>query len=224
MSSPRWLRLLTDNLGVNKAPAYTLATVEQNNPQPIPRSRTLIHRQVLTITPPKSLLITTTDIRTPKASQLIINSTSEATFWFPESEIQFRITAQTYLLPNPNHQWISSFPFDLLSGNKVFDWEKFRLDAYDSLSPYLRASFVRPVPGTPMKSYDEANSWPQTLSTRDEAKGEDEKNVAVALENFAIVVLDPTKVDLVELAVHPNRRTEWTLTTGNVWLEQILVP
>lgn len=169
-------------------------------------------------------MITTTDIRSPKASQLISNNTSEATFWFSEPQTQFRITAKTYLLPHPNHPWRKSFPSEILSGNREFDWEEYRLNAYDSLSSYLRASFVRPPPGTQMESYDEANSWPQKLPKRHEAKGEDKKNVDEALRNFAVVVLDPVHVDLVELGIYPNRRTAWSLVADNIWVEQILVP
>lgn len=98
------------------------------------------------------------------------------------------------------------------------------MNTYDSLSSYLRASFVRPPPGTQMESYDEANSWPQKLPKRHEAKGEDKKNVDEALRNFAVVVLDPIHVDLVELGIYPNRRTAWSLIADNVWVEQILVP
>lgn len=184
----------------------------------------MIHRQLLTIAPQKSLLITTTDIRSPKADQLVNNPLSEATFWFADSQEQFRITAKAYLLTDPNHPWRHLFPRDKLSGDEDFDWEEYRLNTYDSLSPYLRASFVRPIPGTPMKSYDEANSWPQTLPTRHEAKKEDKQNVEEALRNFAVLVLDSFHVDLVELGVYPNRRSSWNLEGEKVWNEQILVP
>ncbi|KAF8516295.1 pyridoxamine 5'-phosphate oxidase-domain-containing protein [Hysterangium stoloniferum] len=222
--APRWLDILNETLSSeSKNPTYTLATVLQTPSGPIPRSRSVIHRGIIAPSPSRPLLTTTTDVRSPKAHQLTTNHTVEATFWFPKTNLQFRITASTYLLPGPGHHWHALFPGRELTDGAAFDWDEQRLTAFDGLSKYLRASFVRPVPGSPMKSYDEAKEWPQTAPKRDEATGDEKHVVEEALGNFALVVLDPTEVDLVDLVVLPNRRTVWT-KKGDAWEERIVVP
>ena len=174
----------------------------------------------------RPLFLTTTDIRTPKAHQLHVNINTEATFWFPESDAQFRIVGSTYLLPHPMHPWHAYFPLDVLSGGegKEIDWDLERVKAFDSISGHLRATFVRPVPGSPMESYDEAKNWPVTIPKRGEAEGEEQnRNIEEALSNFALVVLEPAEVDLVELRPIPNRRTTW-MKKGKEWEEHIVVP
>jgi len=75
-----------------------------------------------------------------------------------------------------------------------------------------------------MASYEEAKRWPETAVKRGEAKEEEEKRVVEeALVNFALVVLDPTEVEFLELGPIPNRRTRWT-KKGDQWEEQIVVP
>lgn len=97
------------------------------------------------------------------------------------------------------------------------------MDAFDGISGYLRATFARPTPGTLMDSYEEANKWPETAPTRGEAEGAEQKVVDEALVNFALVVLDPSEVDFLELDPIPNRRTKW-IKKGDGWDEQIVVP
>lgn len=75
-----------------------------------------------------------------------------------------------------------------------------------------------------MISYDEGKTWPETVPKRDEADGEEqERLVKQALDNFVLVVLDPTEIDFLELNPIPNRRTTWT-KNGREWKEQIVVP
>lgn len=73
----------------------------------------------------------------------------------------------------------------------------------------MRASWCRPVPGTPLKGgYDDALEWPESVPALGDAKNEEEKkNVEEALKNFALVVIEPFEVDFVELGTRPEKRT-----------------
>lgn len=69
------------------------------------------------------------------------------------------------------------------------------------MSPDLRASFCRPIPGTPLSAPGrediDPRTFPKALPTDLEAKTDEEKRlVKIALENFALIVLSPTDVDL----------------------------
>jgi len=111
----------------------------------------------------------------------------------------------------------------------TLDWEAKRVEVFESMSGHMRASWARPIPGSPILSvqgYDTAKQWPQALPKLSEVgQGDDEKWKLVqgALTNFALVIIDPLEVDHVELGVVPNRRTryEWV---GDNWVEQIVVP
>ncbi|KAF8524957.1 hypothetical protein JB92DRAFT_3081728 [Gautieria morchelliformis] len=222
--APRWVDILREALSGEKTPTYTLSTVLSTPSGVFPRSRSVVHRAVVTPSPSRPLLLTTTDIRTPKADQLHINANTAAIFWFPKPNSQIRVVGSTYLLPQPSHRWHASFARDMGDEAMDIDWDLERVKVFDSISGYLRATFVRPVPGSPMTSYDDAEKWPVTLPKHGEADGEEQKRlVEEALRNFALVVLDPTEVDFLELGPSPDRRTTWT-KKGREWEEHIVVP
>lgn len=106
------------------------------------------------------------------------------------------------------------------------DWEAKRRETFDELSGHMRASWCRPTPGSPLESYDKAKEWPETvkkLSELDGATEEERKQTEVAFGNFALLLVDPTAVDYVELGVVPNQRTFFK-KEGEKWAEQIVVP
>ena len=113
------------------------------------------------------------------------------------------------------------------SGGK-YDWEQKRRELFDAMSPYMRASWCRPPPGSPISSYDDAKAWPKTVAKLGEAKTDEEKqNQAKALENFALVLIEPVDVDWVQLGVDPDRRTRFQREDkGGIveWTETIAVP
>jgi len=89
----------------------------------------------------------------------------------------------------------------------------------------MRASWVRPPPGSPISSYEEGKAWPKSLPKHGEEDGDEERKlVEIALSNFALVILEPERVDYVELGVQPNQRTVYILSEGGEWREQIVVP
>ncbi|QRV94776.1 pyridoxamine 5'-phosphate oxidase family protein [Ceratobasidium sp. AG-Ba] len=239
--SPRWLSHLTGILAENKkSTIYALATVDTDGSSPIPRVRHVVHRDILTTHPTRPLLISTTDVRTPKVHQLRSHPdsngpTSEAAWWIGAASVQFRIGARTHILPAQSSKLHSGFPFSLLSSagggdsgpespETAADWEKFRIKTFNALPPFLRASFARPIPGTVLANQEDAKAWPTSLPETDKAESEeDKKHIKGALENFALVVLEPLEVEFLELGVEPNRRTRWKLSEQE-WRETLVVP
>ncbi|KAG9089198.1 hypothetical protein FS749_001540 [Ceratobasidium sp. UAMH 11750] len=238
-SPPRWLSQLTGILSkTNEEIALALATVDTDGNAPIPRVRHHLYRGILTMNPIHPLLITTSDVRAPKIHQLCSHPdtkgpTAEVAWWFPPAQAQFRLTARTYILPSPSQKLHSQFPIKLISGsgNKNLspdapetsdDWEKFRINTFNSLPAYLRASFVRPTPGSVLSNPDDALEWPKELpESGKERSDEERKYVKEALKNFAVLVLEPLEVDLVQF--DPDRRTKSRLV-GDKWEEQTVVP
>jgi hypothetical protein len=220
---------------------FQLATIDNVF---IPHVRSLIFRKFLIkqSTPSLPLLLSTTDIRTPKVSQLVANPAAELAWWIVGTQQQYRIIANVYPVPNPKHPLCSHFEQALShaqdgTGLALFrddDWESQRLQTFKSMSSHMKASWCRPIPGSPLKGgQEEAKKWPETLEDPSEHKDLPEEkynellqNWNQALANFALVVIDPVEVDLVELGVVPNRRTRFFKPPGNhgIWHEEELVP
>jgi len=236
---------------------YQLATADSSAPETLaaPHVRSLIHRDFLA---PRAavhpLLLTTTDVRTPKARQIAQNARVELAWWIDATQEQYRVSGKAYVLPAPNVgrsaakgaaegtvgegeavgmevtalKLGSEFPGALLGG-EGYDWEGKRREVFDAMSGHMKASWVRPVPGTPLPGgYAAAKKWTETLPKLSEVTegkgGEDErKGVEEALRNFALVVIEPLEVDYVQLGVVPNQRTNFT-KQGEKWIEAIVVP
>ncbi|CAE6355864.1 unnamed protein product [Rhizoctonia solani] len=239
--SPRWLGHLTTILSEHKkATTYALATVNTEGDFPVPRVRHMLHRSILTSHPARPILVSTTDIRSPKVHQLRSHPstkgpTAEVAWWISEEVVQFRISARIHILPAPSHPFYSDFPFGELSQNSggdsgpdapetAKDWEALRIKTFNNMSSYTRASFARPTPGGPLADPADADKWPQNLPEKGkEGTEEDKKQVKQALENFSLLLLEPLNVDFVELGVVPNRRTRWNFD-GQKWDEVAVVP
>ncbi|KAL5494788.1 hypothetical protein ACEPAI_250 [Sanghuangporus weigelae] len=246
---PRWQRVIDEALQEDQnANVYQFATLESNSALggTSPRVRTVVHRAFLTPrSPAHPILLTTTDVRTSKATQLAENPRVELAWWLPKAQAQIRILGNAYIHPSPNFQLNgadsiseeqkrtienavaklrSAFPAKEL-GWEDFDWEKERIERFDAVSGHMRASWVRPVPGSRLSDPSDARKWPETLPKRDEA-GDKKELVAVALKNYALVVIDPFEVDYVELGVMPNRRTRFFKESAGEggWKEEALVP
>ena len=172
----------------------------------------------------------------------MVNPTAELAWWIEGTQQQYRITADVYLVPNPEHPLCSQFEHALShsqdgTGLALFrddDWESQRLQMFKSRSAHMKASWCRPVPGSPLKGgQEEAKNWPEIVEDPSEHEGlpnekynELLRNWQQALANFALVVIDPIEVDLVEMGVVPNRRTRFFKAPENheLWREEELVP
>lgn len=91
------------------------------------------------------------------------------------TKTQFRITANAFILPPPNHPLHSKFPAERLAPCADFSWEAERLRIWRKMSADLRASFLRPVPGTKLKV--DPHQWPETLPNDLDAKTDEEKRL-----------------------------------------------
>ena len=249
---------------------YQLATIEGDFDRgTVPKVRSVVHRGFIT---PSSktgpLLLTSTDIRTPKVSQLVHDSSGgiERAWWFPTTQEQLRISGAMNILPSPKFklsessaamdgaepledeqkeeiEFAAKEAFDEFEGwadgldldddeedeERNLDWEEERRKMFESMSEHMRASWVRPVPGTRLVSKG-AEAWPEKLPKLSEAEaGGDEHTktlVRKAFKNFALVAIEPDRIDYVELGVVPNRRTifEQDEDEDKSWIEHAVVP
>ena len=229
---------------------YQLATISPTNP-PTPNVRTIAHRGFLSFNAARPLLITSTDIRTPKASQIATNPNIELTWWFSGPVEQYRIRGKAWILPSQEATksdqgnlgirdgqdeeketvgttakvLLDTFPGTRLRGDEVnYDWEQKRKEVFNSMSGHMRAAWARPIPGSDLPS--DNNNWPETLPglDDDETQANKQTEVAYAFKNFALVVIEPEEVDYVELGVMPNRRTVFRYTEKEEWVETAVVP
>jgi len=183
------------------------------------------------------LLISTTDVRTPKVTQIISHPDIELVWWIASTQQQYRIAGKAHIIPSPNHPLYRAFT-DTLQSEKLghgsglavinsekFDWEVKRLEIWSKLSSHMKASWARPAPGSPMESPDDAKKWPPTVEEPKEGdSGETRKNWEYALGNFALVVIDPYEVDFVNMGVVPNTRTKYTRKSEGKWASVAVVP
>ena len=170
------------------------------------------------------------------------NPTAELAWWIEAKRQQYRITADIYLVPNLEHPLHSNFENALSrsqygTGLALFkdeDWESQRLQMFKGMSPHMKASWCRPVPGSPLKGgQDEAKNWPEVVEDPNEHEDlprekyeELLRNWKMALSNFALIIIDPIEVDFLDMDVVPNRRTRFfkTSETYGLWHEEELVP
>lgn len=230
-SAPRWKTTLAKAIEQDgKAAVFQLASIDSATNTP--RVRSHIHRQFLAAkaAPSLPLLVTSTDIRTPKNTQILASPTIEAIFWVEANQEQYRIIGNASVIPTPSHSYHARFdplrgPVLTAFNNEGIVWESKRREVFDSMSGHMKASWCRPSPGSKLEGgYEEAKKWPHTLPTLSEAKSEEDKrNLEIALGNFALIIIDPFEVDFLELGVVPNQRTIFT-RDGEKWIEEIVVP
>lgn len=229
-AAPRWLNALTkaaslpENKGQN---IYQLTTVDANNRA---HGRTVVHRDIIQPSdfPNLPVILTTTDVRTPKVAQMRSNTYAEIVWWMAGSQDQFRLTGPVRIVSSPTDNTLPSVGEETLALDKLrdqgYDLEQKRQAVFDNMSAHMKASWCRPPPGTAMDSYEDAKKWPTTVPKLGEAKTDEEKrNQAQALSNFGLILLEPVEVDWLQLAEKPNQRTKYT-RHGEDWAEQIIVP
>ncbi|KAJ6489641.1 pyridoxamine 5'-phosphate oxidase-domain-containing protein [Mycena vitilis] len=227
MTTPRWKAALEKALATHrKSTVIQLASIDPATP--IPHVRSLIFRGFVSPTddPSDPLLLATTDIRTPKTAQLIANPHVQIVWWIDGSQEQYRIAAKAHIVPAPGHTLHKHFVHTVgaLSGGQNFDWEAKRLAVFKGMSPVMKASWCRPVPGSRLEGgEEEAKKWPRELEEPKPGDEEGKRLWEMSLSNFTLVVIEPQDIDYVELAPIPNRRTRFW-RTGGVWNEEALVP
>lgn len=213
-----------------------LASIDPTTP--VPHVRAHIFREFITpeSSPSLPLVLTTTDIRTPKTSQIISNPHVQIAWWVEGTQEQFRISGLASAIPAPTNSLYKHFLHNVKNaspGSAVaalskqnFNWDAKREESFRSMSAHMKASWCRPVPGTRLEGgEEEAKKWPTKLEEPGEdADEETRKNWETALGNFALLIVDPTEVDFVELGVVPNRRTRFWRTGDGSWDSEAVVP
>ncbi|KAL7417876.1 hypothetical protein BDY24DRAFT_373179 [Mrakia frigida] len=229
-ATPPWFKIIQDL--VEKYPRETTQSLSTLTSSGSPTTRSVVHRQFhlprrsappspsLSSSSPPSLpaiplFVSTTDIRSSKASQIASVSPSvSVSWWFPSENSQIRVEGSARVVSTGDEPHGSDL--DLL--RKAL-WKK--------MSGHLRASFARTrAPGSRMDSYEDGKDWPETLPTLENAKDEVQREqIKFAYQNFALVLIAPHHIDYVELSAIPNRRTSWRLDyQAHEWKEEILVP
>ncbi|KAF5346163.1 hypothetical protein D9758_009968 [Tetrapyrgos nigripes] len=273
MAAPRWKTAISNALEKNsKSVVIQLATIENHSQGiHIPKVRSCIFRSFLepSSSPAHPLILSSTDIRSPKVQQIFTNPKVELAWWIEGAQEQFRVSGIGCIVPAPpstsattsafastgtdgtpdqedHHLDRSSlyasfeqFVQSTRSGTETstgglaslvrenFDWEKKRVEVFKTMSAYMKASWCRPVPGSPLQGgEDEAKKWPEKVEEPAEGDGNEEnrRNWETALRNFALLLVDPIEVDYVELGVVPNRRTKFWRTEEGKWEEMAVVP
>lgn len=226
---PNHRRSSSDPLGHT---VMQLATIEAPR---TPRVRSLIHRAFLTAStlPTLPLILSTTDIRSPKVVQLTTNPVVEAVYWTPSTQEQFRILGRASVVPAQTYE--GSYPaprgvvYEALQ-REGLEWETKRVETFDRMSGHMKATWCRPVPGTPLEGgEEEMKQWPVRLPKLGEAKDEgDKRQLEAALGNFALLLIEPFEVDYVEFGVQPERRRlferDWKDERSVEFKETSLVP
>lgn len=232
---------------------YQVATIDASL---TPHVRSQVHRgfAIPRSSPSSPLLLSSSDARAPKIAQMHVSERVEVAWWMEGSQDQFRILGRARVVSSPGigltnvlNPATSANEEEMLGvkvlhqagedgeGNAglgsdgMFNWEKKRQDVFEAMRPGMKATWCRPVaPGAVLSSYDDVLKWPKAVPYKHELTfEEDKRNYAIALGNFAMVVLEPLRVDWVQMGEHPNKRTLFTRKheEGEVkWIEEILAP
>ncbi|KAF9005146.1 pyridoxamine 5'-phosphate oxidase-domain-containing protein [Cyathus striatus] len=238
MDCPEWKTFIEKS--ISQYPKDNVIQIATNdNASSSPRVRSQIFRSFAETpsAPNLPLVISTTDIRTPKVTQMISHPNVELVWWIPSTRQQYRIAGSVLVVPSPNHALHgvctgilqseellrSSLALSVFKSEE-FDWEEKRREIWGNLSPYMRATLARPTPGSTLENPDDAKKWPQIIEEPKEGDSEEtKKKWEYALGNFALVVIDPCEVDYVNMGVVPNTRTGYTRTGGGKWESQAVV-
>ncbi|KAH8991943.1 pyridoxamine 5'-phosphate oxidase-domain-containing protein [Lactarius akahatsu] len=225
MTTPRWYTALQQAVAQHSnSSLFQLATVDDAGK---PCIRSLIHRAFLV--PPSRpafpIFVTSTDIRSAKVRQIAHADTVELVWWINATLDQFRISGLARVFASPQrsipHTAVECGGINALEMSGV-DWEAKRRELFDAVSEEMRASWCRPA-GMPLKVGEE-NDWPTTVPKPNEAKTDREKELAeLALSNYAIIAIDPLRVDWVQLGTKPYQRTFFNRTEDG-WSEEAIVP
>lgn len=157
--------------------------------------------------------------------QMIANPHVQVVWWIDGAQEQYRIAGRAHIVPAPGHGFHKHFTHTVSALGANFDWEAKRMEVFKSMSPFMKASWCRPVPGSRLEGgQEEANKWPVKLEEPKPGDEEGKRLWETSLSNFALVVIEPQDVDYVELGPVPNRRTRFWTTGGGVWSEEELVP
>ncbi|KAK6348810.1 hypothetical protein TWF730_009580 [Orbilia blumenaviensis] len=147
-----------------------------------------------------------------------ITNNVEACFWIPSAENpmvgkQWRIRGRCFVLPRDleteseeareTKKWLlENLTKEGEGGGNDFDFAREYKAHFGNLSPLLRGSFRNPLPGAP-KELGSNGLKPKSPI------GDDQLDEEVALSNFRVAVIEPTRVECLDLEI-PSK-TIWVV-------------
>lgn len=136
-----------------------------------------------------------TDIRSEKAEQIAKQPAAEICWYFPNTREQFRITGKLTLLTANSHP----------------NLQPARIKMWQELSDAARLQFVWPDSGKARVTTPEAFTPPAP-------------DIIQPVENFCLLLLEPTKVDHLELRGEPQNRWVYYYNENQEWLTEAINP
>lgn len=136
-----------------------------------------------------------TDIRSEKAEQISKQPAAEICWYFPHTREQFRISGELTLVSADSHPHL----------------QPARIKMWQELSDAARLQFAWPIPGDMRVQTPEAFTPPAPDNIQ-------------SLENFCLLLLEPVKVDHLELRGEPQNRTIYQLDKNQSWYCQEINP
>ncbi|WP_353931457.1 Npun_F5749 family FMN-dependent PPOX-type flavoprotein [Okeanomitos corallinicola TIOX110] len=129
-----------------------------------------------------------TDIRSAKAEQIPKQPAAEICWYFPNSREQFRIAGNLILVTANSHG----------------DLQTARIKMWQELSDAARLQFAWPNPGKERVKTPEAFTPPAPDNIE-------------PVENFCLLLLEPTEIDHLELRGEPQNRTFYQVNENKEW-------
>lgn len=136
-----------------------------------------------------------TDIRSAKGEQIAKQPAAEICWYFPNSREQFRIGGKLTLVTANSHPHL----------------QPARIQMWQELSDAARLQFVWPDPGEMRIRTPEAFTPPAPDNIE-------------PVENFCLLLLEPTEVDHLELRGEPQNRTIYQLNENQEWCSKEINP
>ncbi|KAI3624522.1 SMM1 [Malassezia furfur] len=158
-----------------------------------PHVRHVVHRGFLR---DSTTLVTTTDVRAPKVEEIRAQPAVELAWWIAPAK--FRISGTATVLPHAEHAW---------RGLESGDLDAERERVWHALGPGLQDTFRGAPPGVPLA--DAAHAPPP------------EVDASSIPTSFALLLIEPHKVDVLDLA--EMKRTVYERTEEH-WSETKVTP
>lgn len=192
----------------------------------MPRVRQVVHRGFVNDqheNASSDRLVFTTDVRSSKAMDIAScsNAPVELAWYIAPERVQFRIQGAAYLLPAPTHKWRAQFPdAQLAISDTNFAWDEERERFWRLLSPRMQNTFFGPPPGQPVPpiATAESSSLSPTPRPQHQIQSPHERNLRepnAIPESFALVIIEPHKVDVLELK--HAQRTIYEREVNGAW-------
>lgn len=125
----------------------------------LPCSRYIGHRRIhlSNFNSSTPFFISTTDVRTPKATHLSLHPQCNIIWWLPTPNVQFRMDGTARTIGQDQSVAVEGGKSE---EGEAEDWEKMRQEIWRTIRPDMKAGFVRPVaPGVEIGSYEEMDRW-----------------------------------------------------------------